>query len=134
MKRLLATFCILVLMFSLYACSNTRVRHGQEVTLNFVYEYTGANIHVTLTEEEAAAVIDILNGNAYDSTFLIGYPSCGFNKNIGFQIGSRIFAIACDGCNGFQDSRNYMFFDISKEDMEYIHSLFEKYGGFFPCI
>ena len=131
MKRLLTVLIILVILFSLCSCSKTSVSKNSEVTLTFIYGEK--NIRVTLEDDEAEKVIDILNGNNYDP-ISSGVPSCGFDKNISLQIGGRTFAIACDTCNCIQDLGNLRYFDISKEDMEYIHSLFEKYGGYFPCI
>lgn len=131
-KWLWILLLILAIVLSLYTCSKTRVSASNDVTLIFVYEER--NINVTLPGDEAAKAIEILNGNPYDLSILVGYPSCGFSENIGLKIGNRLFAIARDGCNCIQDGQNLMCFDIPIEDMEYIHSLFEKYGGYFPCI
>ena len=98
-----------------------------------VSRFNKKDICVTLEDSEAEKVIDILNGNNY-ATVSSGVPSCGFDKNISLNVGDRIFPIACDTCNCIQDLGNLRYFDISQEDMEYIHSLFEKYGGYFPCI
>lgn len=131
MKR---TLCIALVFFMLLAfcgCSKTSVNKDSTVTLNFVYR--DKNINVTLTDEEAANVIRILDGNTYHSVFS-GVPSCGFNKNVSIKVGNRAFAIACDTCETIQDLGNLRFFSISAEDNAYIRGLFEKYGGFFPCI
>ena len=131
-KQLRIILLILVIVFSLYACSKTRVAADQDVTLLFIYE--DKNITATLTDEEAAKVIEILNGNTYDPLFLIGYPSCGFWNTVALKVGDRTFSIASDTCNCIRDLGNLMYFDIPEEDMAYIHSLFEKYGGYFPCV
>ena len=131
MKRLCTMVAILVAMLSLCACSKTRVEGKTDITLNFVYGEE--NISVTLEADEAKRVTAILNGNRYDS-ILSGVPSCGFNKDISFEVGERFYAIACDTCNCVQDLGNLRYFDIPVDDMEYIHSLFEKYGGYFPCV
>ena len=131
MKRLLVIFLILTLSVSLFGCDRTRLTAGSEVTLIFIN--SEKDIRVTLPEEEAEKVIDILNGNDYNP-FSSGVPSCGFDKNISLQVSGRTFAIACDTCNTVQDLGNLRYFNIPNEDMEYIHSLFEKYGGYFPCV
>lgn len=131
-KQLCIFLLILVMMLFLRACSKTRVKDNTTVTLVFIYEEE--NINVTLTNDESAKVIDILHGNPYDPTILFGFPSCGFHENVALQVGNRRFAIASDTCNCIQDLDNGSYFDIPKEDMAYIHSLFEKYGGYFPCI
>ena len=131
MKQFFAVLMILVLLISICGCSKTSVSNNADVTLSYVYG--DDNIRVTLEDDEAEKVIDILNGNDYNP-FSSGVPSCGFDKNISLQVSGRTFAIACDTCNRIQDLGNLRYFDIPQEDMDYIHSLFEKYGGYFPCI
>ena len=131
MKRLCAVVLILIAILSIFVRSETEVRRNAAVTLDFVYEET--SIHVTLTDEEAAKVMEILNGNTYDP-ILLGYPSCGFWKDVALKVGNRRFSIASDTCNCIYDASRFHYFDIPKEDMAYIHALFEKYGGYFPCV
>ena len=131
MKRFFAVLMVLVVLVSIRGCSKTIVNKNADVTLSFVYGED--NISVTLEDYEAEKVIDILGGNNYDPIFF-GVPSCGFDENISLKVGGRTFAIACDTCNTVQDLGNLRYFNIPNEDMEYIHSLFEKYGGYFPCI
>ncbi len=131
MKQLLAIFVILSIMVAVCGCSQTSVSEGADVTLTFIYG--DKNINVTLEDSEAEKIIDILDGNNYYPA-LSGVPSCGFDKNISLKVGGRTFAIACDTCNSIQDLGSLRYFDVPKEDMEYIHSLFEKYGGYFPCV
>lgn len=131
MKRIWIISLFFLVMISLCACGRTTVDQTAEVTLTFIYE--DENISVTLAAEEAEQVRDILDGCSYDSRFA-GIPSCGFHENISLRIGNRVFAIACDTCNCIQDLDNLRYFHIPIEDMEYIRSLFEKNGGYFPCL
>lgn len=131
MKRLCSILMMLVVLISFCGCTQTSVDESADIVLTFIYEEK--NISVTLEADETARVVSILSGNQYDPLFC-GIPSCGFDKNISLKVGDRIFAIACDTCNAVQDLSNLRCFDIPTEDMEYIHSLFEKYGGYFPCV
>ena len=131
MKRLFVVLMILVVLVLICGCSKTSVNKNSDVTLTFIYGEE--NISVTLEDDEAGKLVDILNGNNYDP-ISSGVPSCGFDKNISLKVGGRTFAIACDSCNSIQDLGNLRYFDIPQEDMDYIHSLFEKYGGYFPCV
>ncbi len=131
MKRCVAILMILVVMLSVCGCSKTSVSNNADVTL--IYIYGEENISVSLSAEEAEKVIAILDGNRYDSV-TSGVPSCGFDKNISLEVGNRVFAIARDTCNCIQDLGNLRYFAVSQEEIEYIHALFENYGGYFPCI
>ena len=131
MKKLSAVLLIFIVMLSFCSCSKTNVDTSADVTL--VYVYADKNINLKLSDDEASKVIDILNEKDYDS-ITSGVPSCGFNANVSLKIGDNSFAIACDTCNYVQDLSNMKYFAIPQEDMKYIHTLFEEYGGHFPCI
>ena len=131
MKRSFVILVVLVILVSICGCAKTSVNKNADVTLSFVYGED--DIHVKLDDSETQKVIDILNGNNYNP-ISSGVPSCGFDKNISLKVDGRTFSIACDTCNCIQDLGNLRYFDIAKEDMDYIHSLFEKYGGYFPCV
>ena len=127
MKKILAVLAVLALVFLLCSCSRSNVSSNASVTLNF------KGISITLTDEEAAKVLQILDGKVYDS-FLSGVPSCGFDKSVSFQVGLQTFAVAMDTCNCIYDLTSLKYFDVTEEEITYIHELFEKYGGHFPCI
>ena len=131
MKRFLSILTVLFLLISICGCSQTSVSKDSDVTLTYIYG--DKDIHVTLEDDEAEKVIEILDGNEYDP-ISSGIPSCGFDGNVSLKVGGRTFAIACDTCNCIQDLGRLRYFTIPQEDIQYIHSLFEKYGGSFPCI
>ena len=134
MKRywyILLAVCVAFALL-LWLGGQTRLSSVSDVTLNF--QCYGKNICVELTEEEAEKVVEILDGNSYDPIFFDGIPSCGFSNEVSLKVGSRVFAIAMDTCNCVQDMGSLRYFNISQEGIEYIHALFEKYGGYFPCI
>ncbi|MBR4309240.1 MAG: hypothetical protein IKT58_06570 [Oscillospiraceae bacterium] len=130
MKKLICLSLVLVILCSLCACAKTVVEEEQEVTLHFVFDE--AETHARLAEDEAAHVIEILNGKRYD--IVVDTPICGFDKNISLQVGERTYAIARDTCTYILDCGNMRYFVVSVEDMDYIHALFEQYGGSFPCV
>ena len=130
MKKLMCILLLICVIFALCGCSQTSLDKNATVTLTFIYDKE--HIAVQLPEEEASKVIEILNGNSYSSSYEI--PSCGFDKNISVKVGDQAFAIARDTCKWVQDLDNLKYFTVAQEDIEYIHSLFEKYGGYFPCI
>lgn len=131
MKRFLSILTVLFLLISICGCSQTSVSKDSDVTLTYIYG--DKDIHVTLEDDEAEKVIEILDGNEYDP-ISSGMPSCGFDRNVSLKVGGRTFAIACDTCNCIQDLGRLRYFTIPQEDIQYIHSLFEKYGGSFPCV
>lgn len=131
MRRFWCISLLISVILIVCGCSETSVSSDADVTLTFVYGED--SIKTTLTDDEAANVIEILDGKEYSPTSS-GTPACGFDENISLTVGDRTFAIACDTCNCIQDLGNHRFFYVSEEDITYIHSLFEKHGGYFPCV
>ena len=131
MKRFYAICILFALMLTVCGCAKTSVDSAADVKLTYIYG--DANVRVTLEDEEAETIRNILNGKKYDP-IAAGVPACGFDENISLEVGGRVFAIACDACNCIQDLGNLRFFDVPEEEMEYIRGLFGKYGGGFPCI
>lgn len=128
MKRFL---CLAFLAFTLLAgCSTVGSLPEGPVTLTFRYGET--NITLELPQEEAARVREILERREADP--FSGIPSCGFTPDVSLSVGGSVFCLACDTCNFLREGIAGAFCTISREDMEYLHTLFGQYGGFFPCI
>ena len=73
MKRLFIVLMILVVLVSICGCSKTNASKNSDVTLTFIYGEE--NISITLEDDEAEKVIDILNGNNYDPIFSAFLPA-----------------------------------------------------------
>ena len=95
-----------------------------------IYEH---NITVTLQKEEADQVRRILDGKTYDPIGW-GVTACGFDENVSLRVGNRTYAIAMDTCNSILDMGSLRYFSVSQEEIDYIHALFQKHGGGFPCM
>lgn len=126
MKRLLCFILMVACLLVLSGCRETKIKENAAVTLHFI------DIFQELTAEESAKVIEILDGNPYEP--LSGIPACGFSKEVSFEIGGRFYAVAMDTCNNMQDLGTLRFFPVTEDEIDYIHALFEKYGGYFPCV
>ena len=128
MKKLLFILMSVALVLSLSSCALvSRVRLDKDAEVTLIFD----DINVVLTDEEADRVFEIFDGAKKQSLFW-GTPSCGFNENVALQIGMTRFKIACDTCGTAMVGTRAIVID--DEDIEYIHKLFEKYGGHFPCI
>lgn len=127
MKKILSGFLILVLVFSLSSCGlGGRVRLDKDAEVTLIFD----DIDVVLTNEEKETIFEIFDGSSKRLT--LGGSSCGFDENIAIQFGTYRFLIANDTCGTAMVGTRAIVID--DEDIEYIHELFEKYGGHFPCV
>ena len=122
MKRFIyIALVIIILLVIYYILPISNVKRNDKVELILIYDEQ--DIQVVLPDDEANRVKDILDGNLYD--LFPGTPACGFMKCYGFRISDNYFAMPLDSCNTINDSKRY--FDVSQEEMDYLHSLFQKY-------
>ena len=132
LKYAAAALLVLILLpVCLSSCGQIAALPKGNARLVFIDERINENVDVELTEEESARLREIFEGKNCDDPFSV--PSCGFTTDVSIRFGSEIFCPACDGCNGFRWGL-IGYFDVTPEEINWVHALFEKYGGFFPCI
>ena len=125
MKRFLCIALGIIIPILVIYCILPRSNVNSNNQVNLILIYDEQDIQVVLPDEEANEVKDILDGNLYD--LFPGTPACGFMKCYGFKIGDNYFAMPLDSCNTISDSKTQRYFDVSQEEMDYLHSLFQKY-------
>lgn len=117
-------FVIVVLMLVIYGIlPKNRINRNDEVKLVLIYDEQ--DIQVVLPDDEASKIRDIMDGKIY--YLFPGMPACGFSKCYGFSIGDTFYAVAIDSCGTIMNCSSDQYFDVSEEEINYIHSLFEKY-------
>ncbi len=84
----------------------------------------------SLTNEEALAVYAVFNGK----TLKEDSPTRTFTSNVSIRFGEQIFCIACDRSLVVKLQNKDKYFAILEADRNLIESLFEKFGGTFPCV
>lgn len=117
-------FVIVMLMLIIYGVlPKNKVNSNDEVKLVLIYDEQ--DIQVVLPDDEASKIRDIMDGKIY--YLFPGMPACGFLKCYGFSIGDTFYAVAIDSCGTIMNCSSDQYFDVSGEEINYIHSLFEKY-------
>ena len=121
---------MLLLSLCLAGCTRVSVSSKKPGELVFSFPERDVDIHQILTQEETDALAAIVNGKSMS----FENSSCGFYRDVCFIIDGTRFCPACDTCNGIRVYGIGMEITVSQEDIQFIHDLFEKYGGEFPCI
>lgn len=132
MKHLSALLSTVLILISLCGCSRVTLNNSTDAVLRF--HYGEADIQQTLTSEEASAVIELLDGKRHDASSFFSIPSCGFSSDVSITVDGTCFALACDKCNIIQNCNTLQYINISASERAVLEAIFEKYGGFFPCL
>lgn len=127
MKRFLCIALALIIPLLVICCILPKSNTDSNDKVELILIYDEHDIQVVLPDDEANKIKDILDDNLYN--LFPGTPVCGFMKCYGFKIGDNYFAMPLDSCNTINDSKTKRYFDVSQEEMDYLHSLFQKYGS-----
>ena len=123
MKRFLSFTLVFIVMILFIYCIIPKRNVDRRDSVELILIYDEQNIQITLPDDEAHQIRRIMDGNLYDS----GTPACGFTENCSLKIGGTFYAVATDSCNTIMDCTAERYFTVTQEEMDYIHSLFQKY-------
>lgn len=132
MRKLFCLALALLCVFSAAGCSKVSV--SVSASAKVIYECNGVSFSETLTEQETAAVAEILNGKSkviyWGST-----PSCGFDEKVAIEIGGTRYALACDKCPTLKVCGTLVtYIEISQSERDVLEAIFTSRGGKFPCV
>lgn len=132
MRKLLCLVLALLCVFSAAGCSKVSV--SENASAKVVYDYNGISFSEVLTEQETAAVAQILNGKRTVS-YWGSAPSCGFDSDIAIVIGGTRYALACDKCTTLKVCGTLAtYIEISQSERDVLEKIFTSRGGKFPCV
>ena len=131
MKKFLCFLLIVAVLVSVTGC--IPIRHRQNASGQVVYAVYGVELRDELTEQEVAAVVEILNGKVPEIS-LLSTPSCGFSSDIAIIIDGTPYALAMDQCGVLQNCITLHYITISDAERAVLEDIFARRGGEFPCI
>lgn len=94
----------------------------------------GQQTSVTLTDEESARILEILNGKKSQFYGFGITPMCGFSRDTSLEIGGMRYALALDTCTRMQHPLLLRFIQISREEQQVIEAIVLSYGAKYPNI
>lgn len=126
-----AVACALVTFLFCWLFLPVRLHLDGNETATLSYKVNGKDIQATLSQEETAAVAEILNGKI--PLMDIG-RSCGFSANVSIRIGGKTYCLAMDKCGSMQIAYTAKYITLTEKERAQIEEIFATYGGKFPCI
>lgn len=123
-----------ILFAALFLTGCSRVSLPSTASGEVTYTYGEVSFTESLTEEEVASVLKILNGKQQQSGDVFGEPACGFSEKISVTINGETFALAQDDCGVVKNCGNGHYITISEEERDVLEAIFTSRGGKFPCV
>ena len=136
-KKILCIVSILTICAStvgIICLTNIKVSVDQSAIVKVNFNYEDIQIEKMLSDNDSRTIIELLNDKQLHSKKYMGELSCGFTKDIAFIVGNEYFDIACDGCGYIFYESNEKYIELDENEIQLLHSIIEKYGGFFPCV
>ena len=123
-----------ILLAALLLTGCSRVSLPSAASGEVTYTYGEVSFTESLTEEEVAAVVQILDGKQQNSGDVFGEPGCGFSEKISITINGETFALARDDCEVVKNCTTGCYITISEEERDVLEAIFTSRGGKFPCV
>ena len=124
MKRLASVILILVLLVCTAGCSQIRIPKNELAAMTYYENGNTEGVSKPLTVEESENLRRILK----DAKHNAGIGGCAYDKERILVFGDREFMFADDGCLTMMDVENEKYYEVDKEDWEYIMQLFVQYS------
>ena len=124
MKKIALIVCVLVMMLCVCGCSQIRIPKNELAVMTYYEQGNTEGVSKTLTAEESENLRQILK----DAKPHAGIGGCAYDKERILVFGDREFMFADDGCLTMMDVENEKYYEVDKEDWEYIMQLFVQYS------
>lgn len=127
-KVISLTILTITAIFTIIIFNNRITIKGNTAYLTF--KDSDKNINTELANQDALKIKEIFS----NKMIYRDNPSCGFSKGISIRFDTIDFSVARDSCSIIKVGDSNKYFNITDQERALIEELFEKYGGYFPCI
>ena len=132
MRKMVCVLLVFLCCVSMAGCGQVSV--SADASAQVIYDCNGISFTEALTEQEVAAVAEILDGKS-KTNYWSSTPSCGFDENVAIEIGGTRYALACDKCPTLKICGTLTtYIEISEAERNVLEAIFTARGGKFPCI
>lgn len=127
-KKTAGMLLVMFLLLMTTGCSNSSntIQIGEE-DIAVVFEYNTVSVHQVLPAEDAQQVREILN----EKQLTDEKPSCTFSNRIAIKYKKSYYCLARDGSAVIEHNGKYA--SLTENEIKFFHTVFEMYGGVFPC-
>ena len=127
MKKCISMLMVVAILLTFSGCATIEHEKDASVTLCMIRD--SITVTEAVTDEEAAVILDILNGKTANKSFLTTRWSCPFGFELAIRIDDALYLIAQDDCNVIWKEETTSVYRISDEEKEALEQIFLAHGS-----
>jgi hypothetical protein len=123
--------CILLSIFLLMVCTGCAgaISHPSGTAVRICYDRENVSFDLELSQEEATAVLSVLNGKRRDLDMTVTGAGCGFGREQAFIINGSTYCLAQDGCDVIWEEGTDSYYVVSDQEMNQLKEIFKAHGA-----
>lgn len=123
--------CILLSILLLMGCMGCAavISHPSETAVRICYDRENVSFDLELSQEEAEAVLAVLNGKRRDLDLSVTGAGCGFSREQAFIINDSVYCLAQDQCGVLWEEGTENYYVVSAQEREQLEKIFKAYGA-----
>ena len=128
MKR---AVCILLSILLLMGCTGCGavISHPAGTAVQICYDREVVSFDLELSQEEANAVLSVLNGKRRDLDMTVTGAGCGFGREQSLIIDGSVYCVGQDGCGVIWEEGTENYYVVSPQEFEQLKEIFIAHGA-----
>ena len=128
MKKVLCLLLSLLLLMVCISCSAV-ISHPLGTAVRIRYDRENVSFDLELSQEEANAVLSILNGKIRDLDMTVTGAGCGFGREQSFIINGSVYCLGQDDCGVIWEEGTENYYVVSNQEMKQLKEIFIAHGA-----
>lgn len=128
--------CILLSILLLIGCTGcaAAISHPSGTAVRICCDRENISFDLELSQEEANAVLSVLNGKRRDLDMTVTGAGCGFGRELSFIIDGSTYCLAQDSCDCIWEEGTNNYYVLSTQEMNQLREIFNAHGGKLPLL
>lgn len=128
MKKVLCLLLSLLLLMVCISCPAV-ISHPLGTAVRIRYDRENVSFDLELSQEEANAVLSILNGKIRDLDMTVTGAGCGFGREQSFIINGSVYCLGQDDCGVIWEEGTENYYVVSNQEMKQLKEIFKAHGA-----
>lgn len=128
MKKVMCILLSVLLLMGCMGCAAV-ISHPSGTVVRICYDRENVSFDMELSQEEAEAVLAVLNGKRRDLDLSVTGAGCGFGWEQAFIINGSVYCLAQDQCGVLWEEGTENYYVVSTQEREQLEKIFKAHGA-----